>query len=564
MAQDSYICPLLAEGGIMSVQRVREAIGQFLASNKEQVLCIRGDWGTGKTYTWDDVLSKAVLSKKLKLKRYAKVSLFGLNSIQDIKRDIFQSTVAIEKIGKPFDFNDYTDYINEAKSSNVVWKVFASLTGSASEAAVEAAALSIRNQIVLVDDLERKGDGLRSVDVLGYISQLRDDRKCKVVLILNDEQLEDKGEFESYLEKVVDLYLRFDPSCAEIADIAIPGDGDNIAAMVRQHAILLGIKNVRVIWKILALAKQVAPMLAGYSFSVTMDAVRTITLLAWSYLQPKGAPPLDYLKRVNAYNPIKEDADLDLKWRDLLVQYRYTGTSAFDLTLLEAVQNGYFDQSRLNAHAKELNEADMYRKAKEAMRELWDDLHLSFTKPIKPILDRFVEVFASELKYLDLGDLVSVERTFRELGDPRAEELVTLYIREKKDEPAAFDTDRLYEFGRELSPELLKRIKEAENATKPKRTTDETVMALAKNITDPELLAEAATIDVESYVQILKGHEGEELRDMLAGLRRYMNLIDATPEMIEILTRFAKAVKEIGRESAINQYRTRNLGFIQW
>ncbi|RUY86061.1 hypothetical protein EN964_20650 [Mesorhizobium sp. M7A.F.Ca.CA.001.10.2.1] len=400
--------------------------------------------------------------------------------------------------------------------------------------------------------------------MLGYISQLRDDRKCKVVLILNDEQLEDKGEFESYLEKVVDLYLRFDPSCAEIADIAIPGDGDNIAAMVRQHAILLGIKNVRVIWKILALAKQVAPMLAGYSFSVTMDAVRTITLLAWSYLQPKGAPPLDYLKRVNAYNPIKEDADLDLKWRDLLVQYRYTGTSAFDLTLLEAVQNGYFDQSRLNAHAKELNEADMYRKAKEAMRELWDDLHLSFTKPIKPILDRFVEVFASELKYLDLGDLVSVERTFRELGDPRAEELVTLYIREKKDEPAAFDTDRLYEFGRELSPELLKRIKEAENATKPKRTTDETVMALAKNITDPELLAEAATIDVESYVQILKGHEGEELRDMLAGLRRYMNLIDATPEMIEILTRFAKAVKEIGRESAINQYRTRNLGFIQW
>lgn len=89
-------------------------------------------------------------------------------------------------------------------------------------------------------------------------------------------------------------------------------------------------------------------------------------------------------------------------------------------------------------------------------------------------------------------------------------------------------------------------------------------MALAKNITDPELLAEAATIPVGEYVQILKAHEGEELRDMLAGLRRYMNLIDATPEMIEILTRFAKAVKEIGRESAINQYRTRNLGFIQW
>ncbi|RWP90639.1 MAG: hypothetical protein EOR12_09130 [Mesorhizobium sp.] len=549
----------------MSVQRVRVAIGQFLASDDaQQILCIRGKWGTGKTYTWDTVLSMAVRDKTLKLKRYAKVSLFGLNSIQDIKRELFQSTVPIEKIGKPFNINDYGDYINEAKSSNVVWKLFASLTGNVSEAAVEAAALSIRNQLILVDDLERKGDGLRSVDVLGYISQLRDDRKCKVVLILNDEQLDDKVEFESYLEKVADVYLRFDPSCTEIADIAIPEGGDNIAAMVRKDAVLLGIKNVRVIKKVLALAKQIAPMLSKYSFSVTIDAVRTITILGWSYLQPNDAPPLEYLKRVDTYGPKKEDTDLDLKWRDLLLQYGYTNTTAFDLTLLEGVENGYFEQSLLETHAKALNEADMHHKAQRAMRELWDDLHLSFTKPAEPILDRFVEVFASQVQFLSLGDLANVERTFRELGDVRSEELVELYIRERKDDPSAFDTDRLYEFGRELPPELFKRIKEAENATKPKRTADETVMALAKNITDSELLAEAAAIDVGDYLQILKSHEGEELKDILTGLRRYMNLIDATPEMIEVLTRFAKAVKEIGGESTINQYRTRDLGFIKW
>ncbi|RWL44030.1 MAG: hypothetical protein EOR60_19685 [Mesorhizobium sp.] len=505
-----------------------------------------------------------MLDKTINLKRYAKVSLFGLNSIQDIKREIFQSTVPVEKIGKPFNINDYSDYINEAKSSNVIWKLFSSLTGNISEAAVEAAALSIRNQLILVDDLERKGDGLRSVDVLGYISQLRDDRKCKVVLILNDEQLEDKVEFESYLEKVADVYLRFDPSCVEIADIAIPDGGSNIDVMVRDNSVLLGIKNVRVIKKVLALVKQIVPMLSKYSFSVTIDAVKTIVLLGWSYLQPSDAPPLDYLKQMNPYSPRKEDTDLDLKWRDLLLQYGYTSTSAFDLTLLEGIQNGYFEQSQLEAHAKELNEADLHRKAQEAMRELWDDLHLSFTKPVEPILDKFVQVFATQLQFLNLGDLANVERTFRELGDMRSEELVELYIRQKKDQPGAFDVNRLYEFGRELPPKLLKRIKEAENATKLKRTADETVMALAKNITDPDLLAEAATIPVGEYIQILKAHEGEELRNILAGLRRYINLIDATPEMIEVLTRTAKAVKEIGSESAINQYRTQNLGFIQW
>ena len=54
-----------------------------------------------------------------------------------------------------------------------------------------------RNQIVCIDDLERSGADLNIKDVFGLVSYLKEQRGCKVVLLLNDEELSDtnKGRF---------------------------------------------------------------------------------------------------------------------------------------------------------------------------------------------------------------------------------------------------------------------------------------------------------------------------------------------------------------------------------
>jgi hypothetical protein len=57
---------------------------------------------------------------------------------------------------------------------------------------------AIRNQIVCVDDLERRGSGLSVKDVFGLISYLREQRKCKIVVLPNQRQLErDKSSREA-------------------------------------------------------------------------------------------------------------------------------------------------------------------------------------------------------------------------------------------------------------------------------------------------------------------------------------------------------------------------------
>ncbi len=547
----------------MSVDKVRGAIERFLMSKKPQVLCIRGAWGTGKTYTWDDVLKKAASANKVEAKKYAKASLFGLNSIRELKREIFQSAIDIDQIGKPFNIDSVNNLVDNLKTFGKWALNKASFVHEdALTAALEVAALFARDQLILIDDLERKGEGLRSVDVLGYISQLRDDRDCKVVLLLNDEELEDKPDFTSYLEKVVDIYLRFEPSGEEIACIAIP-DTDKVSAMVRDNAVVLGISNVRVIRKIHALVKDVEPLVAKYSELVTQNAAAVMTLLGWSYFQPQKAPPLDYLKRVHTYSLQKENEELDLKWRDLLLKYRYIHTSDFDLVLLKGIENGYFDEDQIDKYAADLHRADEQNKVENEMRAIWDDMHYSFTKPAKIILDSFFDCFMRNIEFMKLNDVSVLERLFRELGDDRAELLVDRYVEVHKDRPGAFDFERLERFGGELTAPAREKVAAAEAAQIPKLNPDEVMVALGANGFKEEIYDAAAKLPVNEYVRILKTHEGEKLSDILSGLRQYLNVGNPTPQMLTIMDKAGQALRQLATESPINKRRAMAQGLVQ-
>ena len=51
--------------------------------------------------------------------------------------------------------------------------------------------LFVREQIICFDNLERAGKGLAAKDVLGLITFLKEQRRCKVVMLLNQEALEE-------------------------------------------------------------------------------------------------------------------------------------------------------------------------------------------------------------------------------------------------------------------------------------------------------------------------------------------------------------------------------------
>ncbi|MBZ9998031.1 hypothetical protein [Mesorhizobium sp. BH1-1-4] len=84
----------------MSTQLVRDQIAAFLKTETPEVLCIRGRWGTGKTYNWQTTIKQLKgKAETVALSQYAYVSLFGVGSINQIKAAILQNTVTRDKIG---------------------------------------------------------------------------------------------------------------------------------------------------------------------------------------------------------------------------------------------------------------------------------------------------------------------------------------------------------------------------------------------------------------------------------------------------------------------------------
>jgi hypothetical protein len=549
----------------MSVQNVRSAIERFLASNKEEVLCIRGAWGTGKTYNWKTI-TRELRDKPgaIALNDYAYVSLFGLNSIAEVKTQILQSMVVRSQIGDTPDLQTFGNVLKAAESGlkKGIVQTITSVLGSRGEAIVSAMGFLTNRTIICLDDFERKGTKLSNADVLGLITYLKEERHCKVVLLLNDNQLDDRKTFDSYLEKVVDINLKFEPTVSEIGAIAIP-DTDVVAKMVRDDAEMLGINNVRVIQKIMKLVRDIEPMLTKYAPVVTTNAVAIITLFGWSHLQPELAPPIDYLKRVNTYSSRKDDEELDLKWRDLLMKFKYAHASEFDLALLKGVQDGYFEKADIDRHATALDRAEAIARAEKEMRDTWTYYHYSFTTSQEEFLGKMFDFFARNAEYVSIGDMVSIVRVFKDLSDERWKDILETYVSVNAHDPQAFNMELLELGGSEVPDEVRERIAKALKAQKPSLSPDDILRSLYVDGFNPEFYEPASQLSVDLYERFIRTQDREDVKKLLFSLRQYLRTGGLAAEPHLIMDKAGQALRNVAKDSEFNRRRALMSGLIQ-
>lgn len=84
----------------MTTTLVKAEIARFLKSTLPEVLCIKGKWGVGKTFAWQQFLKQASSSGSVGLGHYAYISLFGLNSLDALKNAILENSVTAGMIAE--------------------------------------------------------------------------------------------------------------------------------------------------------------------------------------------------------------------------------------------------------------------------------------------------------------------------------------------------------------------------------------------------------------------------------------------------------------------------------
>ncbi|MFL9841169.1 hypothetical protein ABS767_09360 [Sphingomonas sp. ST-64] len=428
-------------------------IARFLASAEPGVLCIRGRWGVGKTFAWKRHLADAITAGQLAMPGYSYVSLFGLNSLDDLRFAVFENTVDHEHAIAGADADTFQTLLTRGiatgrKARPILEIVLPFFKGQGVAGAIyRSAFLLVRNQLVCLDDLERAGPGLAIRDVLGLSSFLKEERGCKVVLLLNDERLGgEAAEFADQIEKVADLTLLFAPTAAEAAAIALRED-DELSRLLRVRSVSLGITNIRVIVKTARLARRLAELLDGRDVSVVDQAVTTLVLASWSVQQPSAAPPLSFVREYNSVAYLmrlqdrQPDAD-EQRWQEAIGDYPFAHADDLDRVVIEGAAAGYFHEELLAAAAAEAQERHRHNQRGGEFSRVWQDMyHGSLVTGDDDFLDALRDAGTAEAQWISPLNINSAIRLLRENNrGSEADTLVRHYVAaHDRERPEFFD-----------------------------------------------------------------------------------------------------------------------------
>jgi len=588
----------------MSIKLVKSQINLFLERDIPEVIAIKGLWGIGKTFSWNKFLLEAKDKNKIALEKYSYVSLFGINSIDQLKRSVFENIVSKGDIGiepnietfkkSAFDIikklgingiksneNENTDKGNRTLPKNILAFLkskFKKSINSISKVsyvqdfapAIDALSfLSISKTIICIDDLERKGAELSLRDILGWISLLKESKKCKVIILFNDKE-DNLEEYKKYREKAVDIELLFDPTSEECCDIAINNDSWEFQ-LLKKMLIALDIKNIRVIKKIERLINIIIPLLDSYDPEVLNKAIKSVTLFSWChYCSIDGAPKIDYVRNL-VHNNIslfmeqdkKNEVNKDhVKWQAMLNDYGYHITDEFDIVLMDGVLNGYFNDVELTLKASELNKQTLLSRLDNSFVKAWGLFHDSFIDDGALVLEKIYSSFLECAKNITPNNLNATVQLFRDCEEnDKATKMIEHYINERKTEHSFFKEGNYNYFGGDFDAEIVQKFANQYLQHFEIETAESVLMKIANNNGwNPEDITILASATPEEYYLLFKKLRGDILSSYIKKCLSFATHSNADQNSIKIKENVDAALTKIGGENKMNQLRVRKYG----
>lgn len=194
------------DNSLSNKAEIEKSFTELFKNDNEFVTILSGDWGIGKTHFWEDIAKDFS-------KDYVYISLFGKNSLNEIKQEILLTisdrACFADKIKK---------YSELGKVIGIDLSLFATFINKE----------YFKNIKICFDDIERISNQLELKDFMGFLSQLKEQNKCQIIVILNENELENLSQidgkkyneiFSLYKEKIVDYEFHYCPSIKECFEV---------------------------------------------------------------------------------------------------------------------------------------------------------------------------------------------------------------------------------------------------------------------------------------------------------------------------------------------------------
>lgn len=175
------------------MEELVESILDYVRSDyTDYAIMINGEWGSGKTYFWNNKIRKKIDSTKLNGKQYTTIymSLYGISNLEEISKKIFIETTQLMDKGlkKYMNSHGQASIPEYAKTGLDMANLFG--VAQNGEKLDYAKFFSTGDKVLCFDDLERANVDV--IDILGYINNFVEHDHIKTIIICNEKELSTK------------------------------------------------------------------------------------------------------------------------------------------------------------------------------------------------------------------------------------------------------------------------------------------------------------------------------------------------------------------------------------
>jgi hypothetical protein len=462
-----------------------------------------------------------------------------------LKHQVIANFEILDSKGIEKDFEVFKPIYRILKSVKIP---FLSSTGFINEL-IEAKLLE--NLLICIDDLERKEKSISVSSVLGFISQLKEEKSCKFILIYNDQKIDEeiKEKIGEYREKIVDIEITYRPNIVDSLSIIWP---EGCPQYVNETFHVLGLNNLRIMqrvkWTLEYFRNEIAAkypnllqafetkctiltvLYHAYSTSFTLDEILSTSFLSVLMMKDeKEKKRFDVLKKLN-FIPVEQDS-----------------------VIAEYLINGYVDFAAFHNLLAEKNERYRLDDINKRHGEIWHKYYSTFVTSQDKYIELETDFLKDNFKDLGLNDVSSAVQLIKELDptidlNPILEEAINQFV-SKVDRIDRHDLQML-----RMSPDVIKRI-EAKIALKPKKySMKELLIALTDtNGWNPEDLKYLLDYSEDDFFEWIKN---EDSIDVIGVLKEFFSRFgNQNDNEKTVISRIRAALEEIKKRSNIDRRR---------
>lgn len=187
----------------MNIDELENTLNEKFIKVYQNIL-ITGEWGIGKTYA---------IKEYFQNKKTIYISLFGINTIEDFKNNLYTSFIfKFEKIAKELINNIIlrTNIPLGTEKANINSSISLRIFKDDINKVLKKQAGN-EKLIIIIDDLERKSSNLSMEVLLGVIEEFNTIDNIYTIIIANEKEIKKDNElYYSFKEKVIQKTINID------------------------------------------------------------------------------------------------------------------------------------------------------------------------------------------------------------------------------------------------------------------------------------------------------------------------------------------------------------------